>query len=443
MRSIFLVLTLIFSLSCSAYELILPTEKNSRVSTNYVFFVGRANNCENILINDKNIYTAPNGAFAHSVKLKDGNNRVIIRSNYNTQIYKFYKTKPTPPKEEPLVEFDIKCANVKNNNTPLRATPIDGGLNRIAHLFQNTTVLVNASKGDFYRVFLSKNNYAWIAKKDVEISKDNLFKPADFVTTGNKTYKNAVVQSISFSKNLPYTIEEKDKEIIFKVFNPEYSDNSVYTLNIPKPEKYKYSISLVNGTYTFKVSEVPQNITDYTIVIDPGHGGTEKGAIGCLGDMEKDINLKIALELEQQLKNKGVNVLLTRSCDGNMSLNDRVDYAKQNNAEIFISIHLNSIGDIPMNIHKNRGTSVYYYNKNSKELAEILHKSIPKTIGTRHDGVRSASFAVIRPSDYIGVLVETAYMTNPTDSVLYTSQDFAKKTAEGIINGIVEFINSK
>ena len=82
--------------------------------------------------------------------------------------------------------------------------------------------------------------------------------------------------------------------------------------------------------------------------------------MGCLGDAEKDINLKIALELQKLLKNMGANVIMTRECDGTISLNDRIKIAHENDADIFVSIHLNSIGDVPINIHKNKGTSVYY-----------------------------------------------------------------------------------
>ena len=77
-----------------------------------------------------------------------------------------------------------------------------------------------------------------------------------------------------------------------------------------------------------------------------------------------------------------------------------------------------------MDIHKNRGTSIYYYNNNSKALAKILEENLTKELGTRKDGVKTASFAVIRPTDYIGVLLEIAYMTNPIDSVLYTKESF-------------------
>ena len=421
-----------------AYELILPREKSSISNTNYVFFVGKANNAESISINGCPIYIAPNGAFAHSVKLKNGENRVVIRSNYNTQIYKFYKEECKKNVEIPVEDFELKAAIVKHDNAPLRKTPIDGGLNRIAHLFKDTNILVNGSKGNFYRVFLSKDTIAWIAKKDVDCLPSD--KIASFINMDSQKFKNAIVQTISFTKNLPYTIEEKDKEILFKIYNPELSDNSVYTINIPKPEKYYYNIELKNGVYTFKVSEMPDVLEDVTIVIDAGHGGSEKGAIGCLGDEEKMINLKIALELQDMLKAKGANVVMTRECDGYVSLEDRVNIAKNNDANIFVSIHLNSIGDIPMNIHKNRGTSVYYFNPNSKKLAEHVEKSVTKNAGTKDDGVKTASFAVIRPYNYVGILVESAYMTNPCDSVLYNSDNFAFNVAKGIADGIEQFV---
>ena len=183
---------------------------------------------------------------------------------------------------------------------------------------------------------------------------------------------------------------------------------------------------------------MPEQIT---VVVDAGHGGSEKGAVGCLGDKEKDINLKIALELKEILSQAGVNVIMTRECDANVSLDDRVKIARENCANIFVSVHLNSIPDIKMNIHKNRGTSVYYYNPNSKELAQSVLDTVSATVGTRKDGVRTASFAVIRPADYVGILVETAYMTNPLDSVLYKSDSFAKNAAQGIADGILHFVN--
>ncbi|MBR1776111.1 N-acetylmuramoyl-L-alanine amidase [bacterium] len=425
-----------------AFELIRPTEKKSIVNTNYAFFYGKAKGYESISINDERVYIAPNGAFAHSVKLKDGENRIMVRSTYGMQIYNIYKN-TIKNQEIPTEDFSPRKAYVKCDNTPLRSTPVDAGLNRMSHLYQGTSLLINGSKGSFYRVFLSKNKQGWIAKDAVVVVNSDSEGMGEFLGMNSERFKNAIIQTISFTKRLPYTIEDTDKEILFRVYNPELSEDSVYNINIPKPDKYIYSVKMDEGEYTFKVKKLTENINECTIVVDAGHGGAEKGAIGCLGDEEKDINLNIAIQLAQMLKAEGFNVIMTRDYDSNLSLNDRVQIAKDNEADIFVSIHLNSIPDIPMDIHKNRGTSVYYFNKNSKDLAESLVKNVTKTLGTRDDGVRTASFAVIRPTNYIGVLVETAYMTNPLDSVIYGSKDFAQKAAKGICKGILEYFNSE
>ena len=437
MRVFLIFLILLLTGQVFAYDLVLPREKKSTVNTNYAFFLGKAKNTEVITINDEKVFIAPNGAFAHSVKLKDGENRIVVKSNFNTQIYKIRKNKVSASAKIDFVPFEAKNYIVKKDNTPLRSTPIDYGMNRVSHLFKGTVLIVDGFQGDFYRVKLSKNKFAWIMKSAVEEFDCDCFAP-DFVTMNSETFKNASLHTIEFTGKLPYTIDETDKEIIFKVYNPFKSEESVYTVNIKKPEKYSYKTELCGGKYNFKVNYLPEQIT---VVVDAGHGGSEKGAVGCLGDKEKDINLKIALELKEILSQAGVNVIMTRECDANVSLDDRVKIARENCANIFVSVHLNSIPDIKMNIHKNRGTSVYYYNPNSKELAQSVLDTVSATVGTRKDGVRTASFAVIRPADYVGILVETAYMTNPLDSVLYKSDSFAKNAAQGIADGILHFVN--
>ena len=430
--SLFLLTTKAFG-----FELILPKEKKSITTSNYAFFVGKAKSSECLSINGQSVYTASNGAFAHSVKLKEGENRVVLKTAYGLVIYKFYKTTPEV-QPIPTEDFEPAKAYVNKDNTPLRSTPVDAGLNRISHLFGGTHIIVNGSKGSFYRVVLGKDKIAWIEKKDVTITSES-FCPADFIDMDSERYKNAIIQTITFSKKLPYTIEDGEKEIIFRVYNPELSEESVYNLNIPKPEKYTYTVNLEDGKYTFKVRKLPEDIKDITVAVDAGHGGMEKGAVGCLGDEEKTINLKIAQQVADMLLDKGFNVVMTRECDADLPLQDRIDIATKNDADIFVSIHLNSIGDIPMDIHKNKGTSVYYFNNNAKQLAEVMEKEVTNSAGTRDDEVRTASFAVIRPTNYIGVLVEAAYMTNPMDSVLYRNDKWITKAAKGITNGIIRF----
>ena len=438
-RALILFISLFFFVSqVCAFELIMPTEKKNATTNDYAFFYGKAKSAEALSINGHGVYVAPNGAFAHSVKLHEGENRIILRTLYGMLMYKFYKTSPNKL-DIPIENFERTKAYVNKDNTPLRSTPEDFGLNRISHLFGGTHLIINGSKGSFYRVVLSKNKEAWIAKNDVTLT-DEGFYPAEFINMDSERYKNAMIQTISFSKKLPYTVEDSEKEIIFRVYNPELSDESIYNLNIPKPQKYAYKITLDEGQYTFKVRKLPENISDLTIVIDAGHGGSEKGAIGCLGDEEKNINLKIALNVAEILKKHDLNVILTREVDADVSLDDRVKIAKENDADIFVSIHLNSIPDVPMEVHKKRGTSVFYFNNSSKKLAETILRETTHRANTRDDGVNTASFAVIRPTEYNAVLVEAAYMTNPMDTMLYTNEKWIDKVSKGIAEGIIQYI---
>ncbi len=427
--------------SVQAYELVLPKEKKTIVSTDYAFFVGKANKAESIIINDDKVYIASNGAFAHTVKLKEGENRVVVKSDFATQIYRFYKTPSVQSVKPEVVDLVPQLYQVVRDNTPLRATPVDYGMNRLSHLFAGTNILIDGKKGDFYRVFLTKNKSAWIAKDSVRLAKEEV--EPKFITMNSETFKNASKHVIEFTEKLPYTIEETEKEIIFKVYNSMVPEGTVYTVNIRKPEKYTYETNLYNGVYVFKVSEFPllekPTLEGLTVVVDAGHGGSEKGAIGCLGDNEKDINLKIAMELKEILSQMGAEVVLTRECDANVSLEDRVNIARENCANVFVSIHLNSIPDVKFDVHKNRGTSVYYYNNNSRDLAKNVQKTLIEYLDTRNDGIKSASFAVLRPTDYIGILVEVAYMTNPIDSLLYSKEDFPRETAKSIAEGLLNF----
>lgn len=442
LRRVLLMIFLIMFLGVKTYgyEIFYPSQKESSTTYDYGLFIGKARNSEIITINNERVFVVSNGAFAHSVKLKEGENRVFIRSNYSTKVYNVYKKKNVLCAKSDIVPLEKFLALVNKDNVPLRSAPENIGFNVISYLFKDTRVIIDGEKEEYYRVFLSKNKEAWISKKDVEKNSNQEVVSASFINTESKKYKNATIQTIAFTANLPYTVEDGEKEILFRIYNPELSESSVYTLNILKPKNYFYDVTLRDGFYTFKVSEVPKNISDCTIIVDAGHGGTQKGAMGCLGDEEKNINLRIALELQKILREKGANVVMTRECDGTISLKDRIQIAKDNNVDIFLSIHMNSIGNVAFDNSKHRGTSVYYFNSNSKDLATILEKSISKHAGTKRNGVRTASFAVIRPASYVGVLIETAYMINPLDSLLYTQENFAENVAKGILYGLEEFI---
>ena len=318
-------------------------------------------------------------------------------------------------------------------------------MNRICELEKNSLLIINGEQGNFYRVKLTDSRNGWI-KKDAVTKLDyedeqffGYFKESKTVDDGEK-----IIYKATFNRTLPYEVKTTETKIILNVYNVEGCSDLTSTVVFKKPDITTYSTQFVNGQLTLKINKHPNligtnSLRGVNIVIDAGHGGEENGTIGCLGTKEKDINFKQAKILKEILKNNGANVFLTREYDLTLSLKDRVKFAKENEAVIFVSLHFNAVpsGADPI---KNKGTTVYYYNMASKNLAQAVQNNMVKTVFTKDNGIKRASFAVIRPTDYVGILVETAFLINPEDSLLYMQPKFLEETALAISQGIQDFI---
>lgn len=190
-----------------------------------------------------------------------------------------------------------------------------------------------------------------------------------------------------------------------------------------------------------KPIEVP--IEQYTIVIDPGHGGKDSGAVGEYSE-EKKLNLIYSNILYDLLEQDYHFIpLITRDRDKYHSLKYRVDFAKKNNADIFISMHCNA-SVLP----KPHDCQIFYHSETKdKPLAESLFKYVDKIDHNTSRWSREikASFYVLRSlaNEYAtpAVLVEIGFISNEDDEKLLNDDDFQRKFAEGLYNGIKNFFN--
>ncbi len=148
-----------------------------------------------------------------------------------------------------------------------------------------------------------------------------------------------------------------------------------------------------------------------TIVLDPGYGGSDPGAIGPTGLLEKNINLTVALDLAQLLKIQGANVILTRSTDTYVPLKQRIEIANQASADLFISIAHNSIQGAP---DVDRPQVFYWSTSNSSKLAaDVFLKAFENFFGTNGNLIRE-EFTVLRYAQIPAILVESCFMSNPS-----------------------------
>lgn len=174
-----------------------------------------------------------------------------------------------------------------------------------------------------------------------------------------------------------------------------------------------------------------------SVVIDPGHGGSDYGAIRA-GINEKDINLDISKRVQSILMNKGVVVYMTRNSDETVSLQDRTIFCANNSPGLFVSIHVNS--SVKPEI---TGLETHYYHENSIELAQTVHADIVSSVKSKDRGLFKSKFYVINHTEVPAILCEIGFMSNDAERAELVSEERKDQTAQAIANGILKYLNKK
>lgn len=188
------------------------------------------------------------------------------------------------------------------------------------------------------------------------------------------------------------------------------------------------------ATISASISNFNHVLSKKVIVIDPGHGGTDPGAIGPRHEYEKFYTLDVSKRLQKLLAQKGAFVVLTRKQDINPGLSKRTVIANKNEADAFISIHFNSF--IKSSV---RGTETYYYKYKDKRLARHIQKQLIKDLNLKNLGIKRARLYVLRNTHMPAALVEPAFLTNKYNLIKIKSPAFRQKIAQSLYQGILNY----
>jgi N-acetylmuramoyl-L-alanine amidase len=185
------------------------------------------------------------------------------------------------------------------------------------------------------------------------------------------------------------------------------------------------------------LGDLPQISGDrIVVVLDPGHGGPDPGAVGIGGLSEIDIVDPVANRVAALLRESGVEPVLTRTGNYDLDLDPRVDLANRIPANLFVSIHANAISMSRPDVN---GIETYYYQSGSY-LADTIHESLIDATGSNDRGVRTARFYVLRYTDMPAVLLELGFVTGDQDAPRLRDPDHQEILARGIARGILEYI---
>jgi N-acetylmuramoyl-L-alanine amidase len=173
------------------------------------------------------------------------------------------------------------------------------------------------------------------------------------------------------------------------------------------------------------------------VVIDPGH--PPAGATGPTGLTEAEANLNISLPLAEMLRQRGAEVILTRTEHVEVSLTERVEIANAADAHLLVSVHNNAFPE-GVNPFRRHGTSTYYFHPHAAALARALQREIQATTLIRDIGALTGNLALVRPTWMPAVLTESVFMAIPEQEAALRHPGFARNLAEAHVRGIERFL---
>jgi len=270
--------------------------------------------------------------------------------------------------------------------------------------------------------------------KEIRLGKPDKDKTRLVIEFNEETYLNPLTwQMVGLDQNRwriklfnpTYSFKKIGEGLVIKrTGNIQANQNSIYK----KKSKYDY----------LKLPKVKQN--KFSVVIDPGHGGPDPGAIGIGGIRETDVVLEVSQIVKNLLSEKGVKVVLTRKNEVDLDLPPRVSFANNKDADIFVSIHANASRGKRRDIN---GLETFYYRGwRGRLLAKRIQKQILRVSpGSPDRGVKQGRFYVIKNTRMPAVLVEIGFLTGRLDARRLEKTAHRKRIAYAISKGILEYLS--
>ena len=242
-------------------------------------------------------------------------------------------------------------------------------------------------------------------------------------------------------------LQEKKDTVQGKIYLQEEVNNNykIYSLG-----KKGIAIDIFNSVVNTPVaSDVAlSNVKNKIITIDPGHGGSDSGAVGPNGYTEKEGTFAISQKVASILNQSGAKVVMTRDSDVDVygpnasarnELQARVDVGNNANSDIFVSIHCNAFVNPAAN-----GTQTFYYGSSyqGQRLAQSIQEKMIEANGLRDRGISTCNFYVVKHSYMPAVLIETAVITNYDEEALLSDDEWQTTMAKAIAEGINEYFSN-
>ncbi|MGH7554589.1 MAG: N-acetylmuramoyl-L-alanine amidase family protein, partial [Longimicrobiales bacterium] len=302
-----------------------------------------------------------------------------------------------------------------------------------------TRLLLTGERNGMYRVGLAADRSAWVPAPEVQLLIDGTPPPRGFVSGARMAPSESYVElRVALPETMPFRVDEDERVLHLSVFGATSQLNffqygGLDTLidsaewSQPADDVLRISVHLTQkvwgyetffdagGALVLRIRRPPRidaarPLAGLRIAVDAGH--PPGGAIGPTRLTEADANLAIALELQPMLEAAGAYVIMTRKDASPVELGARPLMARDSNAHVLVSIHNNAFPD-GVNPFMNSGTSVYYFQRHSVDLAKEFQRELLAELRLRDLGIGRADLALVRPTWIVSALTETSFLMVP------------------------------
>lgn len=374
-----------------------------------------------------------------------------------------------------LIEADAELKNDSLELNIINAKPYVTSIRSFSYP-EKTRIVIDLTERSSYQVLTLTNPERLVV--DIKASLERFKEEEKDINVNDLLISK--VRSGQFTPDTVRIVTDLKGKYQSQIFDLSSPDRIVVDILSPDPQTDK----LVQSTDILPETTVKneQGNSSYVIVVDPGHGGNQPGAIGPSGLKEKDVVLDIALRLKKMLQNNGFTVHLTRETDVDIPLEKRPLIAVQKDATVFISIHTNSalqkgsttakgvetyvlnsryIGASAKDVadRENRASQQNHYEDNilnqiiadleesasigfSLDFADIVQKNTIQHTNLANRGVKQAPFIVLKGVNMAAVLVEVGFISNPNEEKMLNTPEFREKVAQALTQSVKEYVKN-
>jgi N-acetylmuramoyl-L-alanine amidase len=381
---------------------------------------------------------------------------------------------PAPSKVEVLSPVNLEIAEVITDKAVTRTGP-SSDFTRVTPLPKGTKAsVIGRQDGDNngkVANWVHLDYGAWINATDLKVTSGVAVPPKTIIRSVRSQNRNGYTDVLfPLQVPVPITIDQTERTLKLTLYNttaqtdivrltgdpaiervdwkPKSPNQVEYTFTFKSRQQWGYSYRYDGTTLILSLRHPPKlatqsgkPLTGAKIMIDPGHGGADSGAVGGSGYTEKEAALFASKLLANELVARGATVYLTRETDKTVSLDDRRALVDKIQPTLSLSVHYNSLPDGGQP-DKIKGFSTYWYHAQAQGLANFLHSYVTQYGGRPQYGVTWDNLALARPAEAPSVLLELGFISNPEEFEWITNPQAQQQMAKTLASGITQWLTT-